>query len=73
MSPQWIVTAARLREVREACLDFLDRWAISRLGGDPLPLDRMASDVRQRSDCALAELPGREWRFLYRGGVFDDQ
>ena len=82
MSTQWIVTAHRLRQVREACLEFLDRWAVARLATEPLPLDRVACDVRQRGEMAVADASDQNWNewdwnsrdstFLYRGSVLDD-
>jgi len=67
--PDWLDTARRLRKVRQACLLFLDRWAISHLLSDAPALDRVAVDIhsRQKSDSKNSD-----WSYLYRGSVLDD-
>lgn len=71
--PQWIDAAKRLRDVRRACLQFLDRWAIGHLIADAPALDRVAGDVQQaQTDAAIADHKNRDWTNLYRGSVLDD-
>jgi len=70
--PQWLETARRLREVRYACLQFLDRWAIGHLLSDASALDRVAGDVQTQTDAAIADHANRDWTILYRGSVLDD-
>jgi hypothetical protein len=70
--PQWLETARRLRSVRRACLQFLDRWAISHLLSDASALDRVAGDVQAQTDAAIADHANRDWTVLYRGSVLDD-
>jgi hypothetical protein len=71
--PQWVDTARRLREVRQACLQFLDRWAIGHLLSDAPALDRVAGDILQaQTDAAIADPANRDWSILYRGSVLDD-
>jgi hypothetical protein len=70
--PQWIDAARRLREVRNACLQFLDRWAIGHLLSDGSALDRVAGDVQARTDAEIADPKNRDWSVLYRGSVLDD-
>jgi hypothetical protein len=70
--PQWIDAAQRLREVRKACLLFLDRWAIGHLLSDASTLDRVAGDVQAQTDAAIADPNNRDWTVLYRGSVLDD-
>jgi hypothetical protein len=70
--PQWVDTARRLRQVRRACLLFLDRWAIGHLLTDDPALDRVAGDVQAQTDAAIADPANRDWSILYRGSVLDD-
>ncbi|MGA2441582.1 MAG: hypothetical protein ABSH08_11525 [Tepidisphaeraceae bacterium] len=70
--PQWVDTARRLRQVRRACLLFLDRWAIGQLLNDVPALDRVAGDVQAQTDAAIADPGNRDWSVLYRGSVLDD-
>ncbi|MGD0139797.1 MAG: hypothetical protein ABSD28_13040 [Tepidisphaeraceae bacterium] len=70
--PQWVDTARRLREVRRACLLFLDRWAIGQLLNDAPALDRVAGDVQAQTDAAIADPANRDWSLFYRGSVLDD-
>jgi hypothetical protein len=70
--PQWIDAARRLREVRQACLQFLDRWAIGHLLSDASALDRVAGDVQAQTEAAIADPANRDWTILYRGSVLDD-
>jgi hypothetical protein len=70
--PQWLLTAHRLREVRHACLDFLDRWAVNQLTSDAPAFDRFAADVHARTEAALADPDNHDWSLLYRGSVLDD-
>jgi hypothetical protein len=66
--PEWVNTARKLREVRQACLQFLDRWAISHLVSDASALDRVAGDIQAQDN----KSENRDWSFLYRGSVLDD-
>src|SRR5271165_2953044 len=71
--PQWVETARRLRDVRRACLNFLDRWAVGALLNDAPALDRVAIDIRQaRTEAAIADPANRDWSILYRGSLLDD-
>jgi hypothetical protein len=71
--PQWVDTARRLREVRQACLQFLDRWAIGHLLSDAPALDRVAGDIRHaQTEAAIADPANKDWSILYRGDVLDD-
>jgi hypothetical protein len=70
--PQWLDTARRLRDVRQACLLFLDRWAIGHLLSDAPALDRVAGDVQTQTEAAIADPANRDWTVLYRGSVLDD-
>jgi hypothetical protein len=70
--PGWVETARKLREVRRACLQFLDQWAIGHLLNDATWLDRVASDMRRRAEAAIADPKNRDWSILYRGSVLDD-
>jgi hypothetical protein len=71
--PQWVETARKLREVREACLQFLDRWAIGHLVADEPAMDRVAGDVmKTQAEEAIADPKNRDWSILYRGSVLDD-
>jgi hypothetical protein len=69
---RWVQTARRLREVRRACLLFLDRWAIGQLLNDAPALDRVAGDLKARTEAAIADPANRDWSVLYRGSVLDD-
>jgi hypothetical protein len=69
---QWVDTAHRLRQVRQACLQFLDRWAIGHLLLDASALDRVAGDVETQTDAAIADPANHDWTILYRGSVLDD-
>lgn len=69
---EWIHTAHRLRQVKRACMDFLDRWAVSQLTSDAPALDRFADDVHARTEAALADPANHDWSLLYRGSVLDD-
>jgi hypothetical protein len=68
----WIERAHQLREVRQACLQFLDRWAIGHLLSDGSALDRVASDLKTQTDASIADHANRDWTVLYRGSVLDD-
>jgi ATP-dependent Clp protease ATP-binding subunit ClpA len=68
---QWVATAHRLREVRQACLLFLDQWAIGQLLGDAAGYDRVARDLK-RHEAGLADTAKHDWSVLYRGSVLDD-
>jgi hypothetical protein len=70
--PNWLETARRLRDVRKACLHFLDRWAIGHLLSDASALDRVAGDVHTQTEAAIADPANRDWTILYRGSVLDD-
>ena len=71
-SPQWVDAAQRLRQVREACLIFLDRWAVARLLADSPGVDRVMGDVETRLEAEIADHANRDWSILYRGSVLDD-
>ena len=62
-SRSWIETAHQLREVRRACLLFLDRWAIGHL---------VAREIDAPTKSALDDFANRDWSILYRGSVLDD-
>ncbi len=68
----WVGTAHRLRKVREACLMFLDRWAVAQLLADAPALDRVADDLESQIEAAIADPKNRNWSVLYRGSVLDD-
>jgi hypothetical protein len=73
--PQWVDTARKLRDVRQACLLFLDRWAIGHLLSDASALDRVAGDIHgspSDTNTAIADHANRDWTILYRGSVLDD-
>jgi hypothetical protein len=67
-----MAAAERLRAVREACLIFLDQWAVGRLCADQNCVDRVAADIQARADAALADPDNHDWSLLYRGSVLDD-
>jgi hypothetical protein len=69
---KWVSTAQSLREVRGACLTFLDRWAVSQLLTDTPALDRMAYDAESQLEIAIADPKNKNWSVLYRGSVLDD-
>jgi hypothetical protein len=59
----WVETAHQLRQVRRACLLFLDRWAIGRL---------MAPHAEPTIEAAVEDFANRDWSNLYRGNILDD-
>lgn len=71
-APQWVDAAQRLRQVRKACLTFLDRWAVARLLSDSPGIDRVMGDVHARMEAEIADHANRDWSILYRGSVLDD-
>jgi hypothetical protein len=58
-----VETAHQLRQVRRACLLFLDRWAIGRL---------MSPEMKSSIDAAIEDFSNRDWSILYRGSILDD-
>jgi hypothetical protein len=80
---RWVETARKLRVVRRASLQFLDRWAIGHLLSDVSVLDRVAGDIHRAkasgsathdavTENAIADHANRDWSILYRGSVLDD-
>ena len=55
----------------QACLLFLDQWAVGVLCADQ-SVDRVAADIQARTDAAIADPENRDWSLLYRGSVLDD-
>jgi hypothetical protein len=70
--PHWVSAAHRLREVRGACLMFLDRWAVTQLLTDASALDRVVYDLESQAEAAIADPKNKNWSVLYRGSVLDD-
>jgi hypothetical protein len=76
-SPDLIIAAQRLRDVRTACRRFLMLWAMS-------PAKEAQARIRQASTSdkatddpeallrALSNPKNRDWSLLYRGDVLDD-
>jgi hypothetical protein len=75
---QWLATARKLRQVRKASLQFLDRWAISHLLSDDPALDRVVEDIdtqavqAKTADSHIRGPEDNDWSYLYRGSVLDD-
>ena len=69
-----IAAAAKmLREVREACGQFLALWAVERMTQEPRVMDRVAEDVEKaRVERELSDPFNRDWSLLYRGSILDD-
>ena len=67
-----VTTAKRLRSVRQASKHFLTLWALDRVHRQPQRLDRMAADVAQSAEQAIADPHNHDWSILYRGSVLDD-
>ena len=66
-----VTTAKRLRAVRQASKHFLTLWALDHVSRTQ-PLQRMAADVAQSTDQAIADPHNHDWSILYRGSVLDD-
>lgn len=65
--------AQMLRDVRDACGQFLTLWAMERLTEEPRVLDRVVKDMENaRIERDLADPFNRDWSLLYRGSILDD-
>lgn len=65
--------AKMLRQVREACGQFLTNWALDRMVQEPRVMDHVAADVEKaRLERDLADPFNRDWSLLYRGSILDD-
>ena len=69
---QLAAAAKSLREVKEAYRNFLVLWALDHLAATPEAMARVASDIQQQSDQALADPFDHNWSLLYRGSILDD-
>jgi hypothetical protein len=67
-----VTTAKRLRAVRQASKHFLTLWALEHMNRRSRPVERMAADVAQSADQAIADPHNHDWSILYRGSVLDD-
>lgn len=65
-------TARRLREVKEASRSFLALAALDQMCEDAAVMARVARDVAEMTEQALADPHDHNWLLLYRGSVLDD-